>query len=117
VQGPRARVNLVANQGHEDVDQAFGQTAGYISQSTFDDINGLVDLLDSATRPNPEKSAHGKTFRNARAERLDQTADWKLWVSRLGIKMSGLRNLVIFQLTSPIPQRTQDPTRKRFYTA
>ena len=73
------------------MDQCFGQTAGYIACTTFDSSNDLVELLDTATKP--DLHVGNSTLRKAQSQKLDQTADWKLYVSRLGLRMKGLRIL------------------------
>ena len=81
------------------MDQIFAQAAGYIARHEFDNIDECVELLDSATKPigadSHRKSASSTAFfnRHAHAQKLDETADWKEWVLRLGIRLSGLRNL------------------------
>jgi hypothetical protein len=89
---------VVTYSGHEDVDQVFGQTAGHIARNEFDTSNDVVELLDSASRPllsSEQARQRGESSKTARrqagAEKLDEVADWKIWVARVGIKMKGIR--------------------------
>lgn len=88
--------------GHEDVDQLIGQSAGYIATIEYDGADQLVEHLDSTARvPGSAGSRpHALANRSAAAYKLDECADWRSWVLRLGIRMKGLRFLVFKFLLS-----------------
>lgn len=50
-------------QGHEDLDQIFSVQASMISRSEFDTPDQLIDLLDSATRPDSESGRERKRLK------------------------------------------------------
>jgi hypothetical protein len=83
---------------HEDIDQTFGQVSGHMARHEFSSVDDIVSLLDIATRPAAKsdqlrtQSLSDKCIRRqSLAYKLDETADWKLWVSHLGIKFKGIR--------------------------
>lgn len=74
--------------------------ASLIARYEFSDPDQLIDILDSAGRP--EAAVHGEQERkrikknftiDCQAYRLDQTACWHDWVSALGVRVKGLRSL------------------------
>lgn len=79
------------------MDQFFSVQSSLISRHTFDNPGQVVDLLDSASRPdNPgerERKLHkSQTMRvRASAYKLDAVARWQDWVSVLGLRIKGLR--------------------------
>ena len=84
-------------QGHEDVDQYFSQIASFLSPHEFSTPDEVVDLLDSSTRPETEPEVLRKSAKRIRVTtqcyKLDEVACWQQWVSALGIRLLGLRNL------------------------
>ncbi len=85
--------------GHEDLDQVFGELAGYIGRLTHDNPDQLIELVDAATRPANAAEALRKESsqtllrRQASASKLDQCAPWKQYTSQIGIRLKGLRSL------------------------
>eukprot|EP00435_Cladocopium_sp_Y103_P043291 s1803_g12.t1 len=82
-------------QGHEDIDQCFSVQAALIARHTFDNPTELVQILDGSTRsevPAERQRAWQKLGQvHCEAFKLDEAADWKQWVSMLGIRVKGLR--------------------------
>ena len=89
---------LRTGHSHADIDGNFGHVSGHIARHEFGSIDELVSLLDTATKPiakadSLRKSSlqDGSVRRHSRANKLDETADWKLWQNHLGIKFKGIR--------------------------
>ena len=71
-----------------------------------------MDILDTATKPDFHLGS--TAMRKAQSQKLDETTDWQLFVSRLGIRMKGLRILdeLIFDIIPRVyqqPQKSLDP--------
>ena len=87
--------------GHEDLDQIFSVVASLISRYEFSSPDELVDILDSAGRPEAEvgEQERKRTKKNftvdCQAYKLDQVARWHEWVSVLGVRVKGLRELAV----------------------
>ena len=83
--------------GHEDLDQIFSVQASLISRHVFDNPTELIEILDSAGRPQDEGERIRKRRKvsqiDCRAYKLDEAADWKAWVAMLGVRVKGLRHL------------------------
>ncbi|CAK9078250.1 unnamed protein product, partial [Durusdinium trenchii] len=83
--------------GHEDVDQYFSQIASYLTPQEFSTPQDVVELLDSATRPDREADSFRKQAQRAKVHthtyKLDEVACWQDWVAALGIRLLGLRNV------------------------
>lgn len=85
---------------HEDVDQIFSQVSGMLSSQTFSNPDELVDLLNLTCQPDTRAQSLRQKKRRldrvaASSCRLDQTAQWKEWVAVAGVKLKGLRLLLI----------------------
>lgn len=85
----------VVSQGHEDVDQYFSQIASYLTPQEFSTPQDVVELLDSATRPDREADSFRKQAQRTKVHthtyKLDEVACWQDWVAALGIRLLGLR--------------------------
>ena len=85
--------------GHEDIDQAFSQQAAMLSRHEFSTPEDVVGLIDSSFRPelaaDLERKRQTKSKVDAMAYKLDQVADWKAWSAPLGVKLLGLRVLLV----------------------
>ena len=87
--------------GHEDLDQIFSVVASLISRYEFSNPDELVDILDSAGRPEAEvgEQERKRTKKNftvdCQAYKLDQMARWHDWVSVLGVRVKGLRDVAV----------------------
>ena len=82
-------------QGHEDIDQCFSVQASLIARHTFDNPTELIQILDGSTRPE-DPAERQRAWRklgqvHSEAFKLDEAADWKQWVSMLGVWVKGLR--------------------------
>ena len=81
------------------MDQFFSQTAALLARHEFGSPSEVVDLLDSAFRPDdlPElRRKQEKTIKvRTHSCRMDNVADWKGWVAALGIRLLGLRTLLL----------------------
>ena len=88
-----------SNQGHEDLDQAFSQQAALICRHVFDTPEQVTEIMDTMCRPNdPGEQARKKHKTHkvqATAAKLDEVADWKQWVSVVGLHLKGLRTLFV----------------------
>ena len=84
------------------MDQAFSVQAGVISRHTFDNANDVTQILDSSSRSN--NPAEQQRVRRAgqvyvESYKLDEAADWKQWVSMVGVRVKGLRPLKYIHLS------------------
>ncbi|CAK9078218.1 unnamed protein product, partial [Durusdinium trenchii] len=69
--------------GHEDVDQYFSQIASYLTPQEFSTPQDVVELLDSATRPDREADSFRKQAQRTKVHthtyKLDEVACWQDW--------------------------------------
>lgn len=70
-----------------------------LSRHEFSTPEEVVGLIDSSFRPelaaDLERKRQTKSKVDAMAYKLDQVADWKTWSAPLGVKLMGLRVLVV----------------------
>lgn len=85
------------------MDQYFSQTAALMARHEFDSADDVTKLLDSAHRPDDQpgelhrKNAKLKTMKvRSQTCKMDNIADWKAWVSALGLRLMGLRHLALW---------------------
>ena len=78
------------------MDQAFSVQAGVIARNVFDNPSELIEILDSMGRAGGEAEQLRKQQKVSRVDceayQLDEAAQWKDWVSMLGIRVKGLRS-------------------------
>ena len=86
---------LRVGHSHEDLDQVFSVQASLISRCEFDTPSDLIDILDSAARPDSDAERLRRQHRAQKVDvvayLLDECADWQRWVSMLGVRVKGLR--------------------------
>ena len=87
--------------GHEDIDQVFSVQAQLISRHEINNPEELMQIMDTSGRPRSDAEAMRKARKLDVAKvacetyKLDEVALWKDWVSKLGIRLKGLRTLFI----------------------
>lgn len=84
-------------QGHEDIDQCFGQLSALMALGTFDSPEQLIDLINGGAGNRSRNQIRGK---HVFACTVDQTACWKDWVRQLAVKLKGLRYFAEFTIFS-----------------
>ena len=68
------------------MDQVFGQLAAIIARHSWDDPDGLVDILSRVCR-----NARGSS--RASCTKLDQVGEWKNWFSHLQAQIKGMHDI------------------------
>ncbi|CAK9008227.1 unnamed protein product [Durusdinium trenchii] len=90
---------LRVGHSHEDIDQVFSVQAQLISRHEFNNPEELMQIMDTSGRPRSDAEAMRKARKLDVAKvacetyKLDEVALWKDWVSKLGIRLKGLRKV------------------------
>ena len=81
---------------HDDIDQVFGQISRLLVGKTFDTPNELASLLNRLAGGGDAAGATRSRLRGSVAHsfKVDQVAEWHLWLRQLGITVRGLSCLV-----------------------
>ena len=90
------------NPGHEDLDQIFSIQASLIARHEFNTPEELMQIMDSASRPERQSEAMRKAQKtnfnvDCECKKLDECAEWQQWVAMLGIRLKGLRALACLE--------------------
>lgn len=95
----RPVVAIKLTPGHEDLDQVFSIQASLIARNKFNTPEELMQIMDSAARPERPSEAMRKAQKTSafkvdcECQKLDECAEWQTWVAMLGIRLKGLRRL------------------------
>ena len=80
---------LRSGHSHDKIDQVFAHMTTVIRSNSFNTPQALVELIMRMCRSSTSRRGTTPSTLNAMATKLDETAAWKDWSDRAGIKFRG----------------------------